>query len=395
MRVESATVTGQADLPIHVTKDWVSLDSADTIEVPEDAWADWDPVEQRWITVGEKFPDGATANIKSVVVYPGDLFEKVTWHDGSHLSAGDFMMAMILTFDLGKPDSPYFEPVSQPTVEAFLSTFKGVKVTSMDPLTIETYTDTWYTDAELNVTTWWPYYAYGQAPWHTMALGLMAQEAETLAFSADKALELEVEQMSFLSGPSIDVLKTNLDTATAENYIPFAEVMGEVVTADEATARYTNLNEWFRRRGHFWVTTGPYFLQRAFPIEGTIILEHNPAYPDSADRWAAYSTPAFPVATVDGPTEVKIGDEASYTVNVTFNDEPYAAEDISRVVYLVFDAEGNLVLQGDAEGGDNGTYTVAFDTSELSEGSNRLQVIVVSKLVGVPVFVNQTFVTTQ
>jgi len=396
MRVESATVTHQTDLPIHVTKDWVSLDTADEIEVPGDAWADWDAVEGRFITVEEKFGDeGATALIKSTVVYPADVFETVKWHDGSSLSQGDFVMAMITAFDLGKTDSPYFEPVSQPTVEAFLATFKGVKIVSTDPLTIETYTDTWYTDGELNVSSWWPYYAYGQAPWHTMALGLMAQEAETLAFSADKALELEVEQMSFLSGPSIEVLAANLETATAENYIPYGEALSAYVTTEEATERYANLAEWYRQRGHFWVATGPYFLQRAFPVEGTIILQHNPLYNDPADRWSAYTTPAFPVATVDGPTEVSIGDEASYTVSVTFNDEPYAAEDISRVIYLVFDAEGNLVIQGDAEGGDNGQYTVAFDTSELPEGSNRLQVIVVSKVVGVPVFVNQQFVTTQ
>jgi len=396
MHVESASITHQSDLPIYATKDWVAVDSADEIEVPGDAWADWDPVEQRFITVEEKYPDGATALVKSTVVYPADLFDKVTWHDGSNLSAGDFAMAMIVTFDLGKTDSPYFEPVSQPTLEAFLSTFKGVKIVSTSPLTIEHYTDTWFTNAESNVTTWWPYYAYGQAPWHTMALGLMSQEAGTLAFSPDKALELEVEQMSFISGPSIEVLAGNLETATAENFIPYGEALSSVVSAEEATARYTNLAEWFRRRGHFWLGTGPYFLQRAFPVEGTVILEHNPAYAYPSDRWSAYATPNFPSAVVDGPTELSIGDEASYTVSVTNADgDAYAAEDISRVLYLVFDAEGNLVLQGEAEGGDGGQYTVTFDTSDLPEGSNRLQVVVVSKLVGVPLFLNQQFVTTQ
>jgi len=396
MHVESATVTHQADLPIYATKDWVALDTADEIEVPGDAWADWDPVEQRFITVEEMYPDGATAQVKSTVVYPADLFETVKWHDGSNLSMGDFAMFMITTFDLGKEDSPYFETVSASTLAAFLSTFKGVKIVSTDPLTIEHYTDSWFTNAESNVTTWWPYYAYGQAPWHTMALALMSQEAGTLAFSPDTALELEVEQMSFISGPSIAVLATNLETAVAENYLPYGEALSAVVGADEITARYANLTEWHRRRGHFWLGTGPYFLQRAFPVEGTVILEHNPDYGYPADRWSAYATPNFPSAAVDGPTEIAIGEEASYTVTVTdANGDAYAAEDINRVVYLVFDAEGNLVQQGEAEGGENGTYTVAFDTTDLPEGSNRLQVIVVSNLVGVPLFINQQFVTTQ
>jgi len=396
LRVESGTVTAQEDLPVSVTKDWVALDTAAEITVPGDAWADWDAVESRWITVDEKFPDGTTAKIKSVVVYPADMFETVKWHDGSALSVGDFVNSMIVSFDQGKPDSPYFEPVSQPLVESTLATFKGVKIISTDPLTIETYTDTWFTNAESNVTTWWPQGPYGEYPWHTMALGLMAQRDGTLAFSSDTALEKEVEQMSYLSGPSLDVLSANLATATESNFLPFEGVMAEFVTADEIAERYSNLATWFSRHNHYWVTSGPYRIQRAFPTEGTVILEHNPLFPDPSDRWTgAYSTPAIPVVTIDGPPEVTIGEEATYTVDVTFNDEPYATEDIQQVLYLVFDAEGNLVQQGEAEAGDAGKYTISLDTSELPEGSNRIQVVVVSKLVGVPSFAEQQFVTSK
>ena len=36
--------------------------------MPGDAWAEWDPVEQRFITVAEKWP-GITAKRKSVMFY--------------------------------------------------------------------------------------------------------------------------------------------------------------------------------------------------------------------------------------------------------------------------------------------------------------------------------------
>jgi len=76
-RIESATLTYKEGLPIKHNLDWLTVETAPQIDVPEDAWVDWDAAEQRFITVGEKFPDGLTANIKSVVVYPDDLFETV------------------------------------------------------------------------------------------------------------------------------------------------------------------------------------------------------------------------------------------------------------------------------------------------------------------------------
>ena len=83
-RVERAEVTIVEGLPVGVTHDWVDLTFEDHIHVPEDAWIDWDAVEQRFIPVSELHPDGLTANLRSVVYYPADLYD-LTWHDGSNL----------------------------------------------------------------------------------------------------------------------------------------------------------------------------------------------------------------------------------------------------------------------------------------------------------------------
>ncbi|HLF72927.1 MAG TPA: ABC transporter substrate-binding protein, partial [Anaerolineales bacterium] len=91
-RVESAELTYKEGLPIHQSTDWLTVKTAPQIDVPEDAWVDWNAAEQRWITAAEKFPEGTTANVKSVVVYPADLFDTVKWHDGSPISVGDFVM---------------------------------------------------------------------------------------------------------------------------------------------------------------------------------------------------------------------------------------------------------------------------------------------------------------
>ncbi|MGE5463559.1 MAG: ABC transporter substrate-binding protein [Syntrophothermus sp.] len=150
-RIESAELTYKEGLPIVHTLDWLKVDSAPEIQVPGDAWVDWDAKNQKWITAEEKFPDGLTANVKSVVVYPKDLFQTVKWHDGSPISVGDFVMSMIMGFDSAKKDSPLYDESLALSINAGLDSFKGYRITSTDPLTIEAYNDTYYTDAELNV----------------------------------------------------------------------------------------------------------------------------------------------------------------------------------------------------------------------------------------------------
>ena len=82
----------------------MDLSFAPEIQVPADAWADWDAVNQRFITVGEKYPQGTTSLVKATVYYPADLWNTVTWHDGSPISLGDFVMYMIMNLDPGNPD---------------------------------------------------------------------------------------------------------------------------------------------------------------------------------------------------------------------------------------------------------------------------------------------------
>lgn len=395
-RVEKAEVVVEEGLPVGKTLDWLTLEFASSIQVPGDAWADWDAEQQRFITVAEKFPEGTTALRKSTVYYPADLYQKVKWHDGSPFSAGDVVLGIILTFDRGKEASPYYDESVVPALESFLSSFKGVKIVSTDPLVIETYSDLWNLDAELNVSDWWPFYAQGQASWHTLAIGLKADGAGEAAFSSAKADANEIEWLSYISGPTIDILKAKLDEASAEGFIPYAPTLGEFVSADEAAARYANLAEWFRVRGHFWIGTNVFYLERAFPVEGTVVLRRYNDYSEPADKWLRFSAPPIAQVEVDGDDRVTIGSEASFDVFVDFEGQPYSLADIDNVKYLVFDANSELALVGQAEAVEDGLFQVklsAEDTGKLTEGATRLEVVVVSKRVAVPSFASFQFVT--
>ena len=395
-RIESAEVYVQTGLPVAKTLDWVTLEFVETNTVPVDAWADWDPIAQRFLTAEEVYgEEGATSKVKYVVTYPADLFTTVKWHDGSPLSIGDFVMGMILTFDPGMPGSLIYDAAAAENLTAFKDHFKAVKIVSTDPLVIETYTDRYRLDAEVGIYTWWPNYLYGPGAWHNLSLGVLAEINRDLAFSADKADKMQVEWMSLIAGPSLAILEGYLEQAAAENYIPYAPTMSEYVTAGEATARWTNLQTFYGALGHFWLGTGPFYLQAVYPVEGTITLKCNGYFFDASDKWARFAAPKIAVVDVTGPDQVAIGAEATFEVSVTYEGAPYPQAEISGVKYLLYDAAGNLVTVGEATAVADGQYQIVLPadiTNQLAAGSAKLDVAVTSIVVSIPSFGSYEFV---
>jgi peptide/nickel transport system substrate-binding protein len=397
-RIVSAELTYKEGLPITQNLDWLTVNTAPQVDVPEDAWVDWDATEQRWITAAEKFPDGLTANVKSVVVYPDDLFETVKWHDGSPISVGDFVMSMIEGFDPGKEESPIYDASLALSINAGLEQFKGYRITSTDPLTIESYGDTYYSDAELNITPIWPQSPFGltgENSWPVLAISNLAEAAGELAYTQDKADNEQIENTSWVGGPSLEILSKYLDQAASESYIPFEPTLGEYITKEEADLRYANLKQWFEDHGHFWVGTGPYYLDQVFTTEKTAVLKNNTEFPDLADRWAMFAEPKLAQIQLDGPAQVKAGEEAVFDAVVSFKDLPYAEADVKEVKYILYDTTGAVVEVGLANLLSAGQYQVTLapdTTSKLPNGSARLELAVVPIPVAIPAFTSLDFV---
>ncbi len=401
-RVDSAVVTVKEGLPVNQTLDWCKLEFAPQITVPADAWIDWDGANQKFITVGEKYPNGVTANVRVRTTFQKGL-KDLKWHDGSKFSVADIVMAIIMNMDPGKKDSALYDESQAPAVESLLAHHKGTRIVSTDPIVVEFYSDQIQLDAELIVgnnymfATWFPYYTYGPGAWHNIAVGVLAETAKEAAFSSDKADNLKVDQMSFIAGPTLEILKKHMDKAAAENYIPFKNVLGQFISADEAKARWANLESWYKRKGHIWLGTGPYYLEKAFPVEGTVILKHNPDYPDPANRYERFGTPKIADVELDGPGRVAANTEAKFDVLVTFNGQPYLKSDVAEVKYLVFDAKGAVAAAGVATPIEDGQWQIVLPadvTGKLEAGSNRLEVAVISKLVSLPGMAAQEFVST-
>lgn len=289
LRIEKAELVIKEGYLVNKTLDWVDLTFAPEVQVPGDAWVDWDAASQTFVTAEAKYPGGLAANKKTTVYYPADMFEKVTWHDGSPLSPADFVMRLIMMFDRGKPESAIYDQYNLSAYDTFMADFKGVRILSTDPLIIEYYSDKVSLDAELNIPVLFPTYASGEAPWHVLALSNMAEADGELAYSFDKAGTLLVEWTNYLSGNSLEILKHKLGDAAAKNYIPYAPTLSKYISTDEAAVRYSNLTNWFNAHGNFWLGTGPYYLERA-DIEGKQLwLVRYADSPDDLERWSEFA----------------------------------------------------------------------------------------------------------
>lgn len=402
-RIDRAEVFIQEGLPVTKTLDWVDLQFVPANEVPSDAWIDWDAESQQFITVGEKHPEGLSSVAKVVAYYPENFYD-IQWHDGSTMSLADIVMAWILTFDTGKEASAIYDEAQAPALASTQTLFRGLRIVQEDPLVIEYYSDQYFLDAESNVDytflpfpVFFPYYPQGPGAWHNLGLGVLAEGNQELAFSASKADALEVEWMSYIGGPSLEILNGYLQQAQTDGYIPYAPTLSQYITAEEAAARWANLAEWYRRHNHFWVGTGAFYVDKVFPVEGTVIMQRNPEYPDSADKWARFGEPQFATIEIDGPGRVAIGEEASYDVYVTNPaGDDYGMADISLVKYLVFGATGELAFTGEAQAVEDGLWNIALtaeQTAGLEAGSNTLEVAVVSNLISSPGLGRFEFVT--
>jgi len=479
-RFDRADVTIQAGLPVGKTLDWVTLDFADEIVVPEDAIIDWDAANQDFITAAEKLvldaetaaaaveaataaipeaetavadaqtgldeladdatdeeksaaetaltdakatleaaqaalpaaekaaADAAakeyyTAKVKSVVYYPESLWTDVKFHDGSPIDMADFIYDWILSIDMGKPDSPIYDEAYAANAEAILANFKGFKILSENPLTIEAYSDSYQTDAELDVFTMWPSFSYGEAPWHIMALGAMADEAGELAFSADKAdakstETTTVEWLSFIGGPSLDILAAKADQAITDQYVPYANVMSAYLTPEEAVARYENAKAFYETYGHFSIGSGPYILDEVYLTEKVGVLTYNPNFPDDSDKWAQFGDPKIAEVELDGDDTVILGGEFVFDVMVTFEGEAYPADEIKEVKGLLYDAFGQIVKVIDGVLVEDGYYVIivpADVAASMEPGASKIEAVVVSNVVAIPTFVAFEFVTVK
>jgi len=359
---QKAELTVLTGLPVSQTSSsspWLTLGTSPSlIPVPTTAWADWDAAAQQWVTVAP----GTTAKTKTVVYYPTGTFGR-PMHDGSTLSAGDFMLYAIMEFDRAKSDSAIYDAATVPQFGAFMEHFKGVEFNFTTPgydLVVTTYDDLVQLDAELVVrgNSWFPTGPViggnnlGPWIWHNLALGILAERDLKLAFSQSKSEEKTIEWLNFISGPSLDVLSDYLtDVLTSGNpdyaYIPYKSFLGTYITQAEALQRYQNLKAFYNANGHFWVATGALYLTAVDTTGKKLELSAFQNYQVDGSKWfflmGKSAGPAHNGAWVDKVTvEIEATHEAGITRLQNGDLDVYAAGLADADLFEVVKADSDL-----------------------------------------------------
>ena len=189
-----------------------------------------------------------------------------------------------------KKASPVFDKAKQAGLEAWLDTFKGVKIVSEDPLVIETYSDMWYMDAELNASdptdTWYPQYGtYAWSGyWHMIALGWMAEAEKSLAFSQDKSDDLGVEQMDYTRGRACPFLKSAWRRPLRTTSFPTSRCL-ENTSAPKRRRALEQPEGLLRRVGPLLGRQLDRTSSSRPSVEKQVVLTRFADYPDPADRF--------------------------------------------------------------------------------------------------------------
>lgn len=391
-RIDSASVTVHEDTTVKRTHDWVSLETSDEIQVPPGAWIGWDAERSDFRTVADAHPEGTTARSRTRITYEEGFLDR-QWHDGTEMSLADLVLPWILMFARADEDSPFFDPAHVPRFQVFEQYFKGWRILERDPLVIEVYSDQVMPDAENIVAQ----QALSPQAWHTLALGMMAEEAGDLAFSSNKADAERIDWLSLVSGPSLDVLKRHLGRARDREYLPYASVLGDMIESeDEIASRYQALADWYEQYNHFWVGDGPFYLDSVHPVEKTVVLRRNEDFPDPATKWLDFSEPEIPELALNGPMMVRDGESARFSLDITFGGEPYPREAIQGVEFLLFGGDGTMQKKGKATYVDEGRWQVELSAStldSLGDGANSLELAVTSSRVALPAFASHAFAT--
>jgi peptide/nickel transport system substrate-binding protein len=311
---------------------------------------------------------------------------------------------MIMTFDPGKKDSKIYDESLGSALDTYLTHFKGVKIVSTDPLTIETYDDLFALDAENNVKDWFPNtygttaFAGGMLAWHNLTPAVQAEADGKMAFSQDKSTNAKVDETSQISGPTLAVQMGYVDQDIANKYIPYAPTMSTYLTADDAVTAYNNLKAFYAAHNHIALGTGPYMIDKVYPVEGSITVVKYDKYPFPAGEFTGFEAPMVMTMAVDGDSSVKAGDSTTFDVTITYKDQPYPAADIDKVAYTLFNSDGSILTTGAATFVSDGQYTITLGsdvTSKLLEGTAKLSVAAASKVVSLPTFETAEFVVTK
>ena len=321
-----------------------------TLEVPEDALL-WDAAADAWTPVGT----GVTAVSK--VTFDFSKYFQAPFHHGPQITPADLIYSIAQAWEIAYDEERVqIETVLGVTSRPFLETFKGFRLLDDDRL--ETYVNFWHFEPSYIAS----YAVAGGVgtPWELLyAMDDVVFAERRGAYSDTTAARFSVPWLSLVTETDARLVIRTLRRFLGDESFPEAifNLNGRnLVTVDDAKARYQACIDWFDRTNLLVISNGPFFLSRydppaqfaqadAFRAEG---------YPFKPGDWE-FGEPPVLALDIEPPPPAALGDAISFPVTV---EGPgalslrYALVDPSAA-----DPETAIVASGEAGGGD-GSFTI-------------------------------------
>jgi hypothetical protein len=318
-------------------------------------------------------PDRATARVKLAYKVLGSAF-----HDGTKTGVADLLYAYAFAYRWGvrqgSPDGdhggrydPGVDAATAPlrrhlvalrpgSVDAASKSFMVGDVKFLrEVIGFEVYLDIAPGDAEWNAVVAPP---WSTLPWHVLVLMEEAVSRGWAAFSEAEARRRGVPWLDLVRSPELNArLASLVESFERDGFRP--EALSAYVSRDEARRRWQALAAFYKARGHFLVTNGPYKLKGWTPESVTLEAFRDLTYPLGVGSFDAYAVPRRGFITgvtwqdgrltVSGDIEVVEKFQRSYRlVRTPLGAVPglVAQRSAPECRYVITDVDGRVALAG-------------------------------------------------
>ncbi len=362
------------------------------IAIPEDAVLP-EPGSGRLQAVGA----GRIAKQKLTYRVLGSAF-----HDGTRMNAADVLYSYAFAYRWGT-GGENSDPLVAAATAVMRAHLLGVRVGGTDTtsksfrfgdfeyvrelLVVDVYTSAAPIEAEQDAVIAPP---WSTLPWHLLVLMEEGVARGWAAFSQSEARRRGVDWLDLVRSAAMrERFAGLLETFERDGYRP--DALTSLVTADEARKRWAALKAFYKERGHFLVTNGPYRLKRWSAGSVTLEAFRDLSYPLGVGSYDAYAVPrrGFIVNVErDGDRLRLFGDielvqkhQRSYDI-VRRPLTSIGSDELRRSApecrYLVTDGEGQVVLAGQVSVTQDANFVVDFSGKLPSGHFTLLAQIVVN-----------------
>jgi hypothetical protein len=321
------------------------------------------------------------------------------FHDGTRMNAADFLYSYMFAFRWGGAGGDV-EALADARVAAATALMRaqlmGLRIVGTDTTSksfrfgdfeyirelfvVEVYTSAASVDPEQDAVVAPP---WSTLPWHLLVLMEEAVSRGWAAFSQEEAARRRVEWLDLVRSQGLNGrLASLVQEFERQGYRP--EQLSGLVSNDAAQRRWAALAAFYKERGHFLVTNGPYQLKRWSPDSVTLDAFRDLSYPLGVGSYDAYAIPRRGFITriqrdqegvrIFGDIELVQKHARSYDI-VRNSLESLGADVIKRSApecpFIVTDEEGHVVLAGRIAIGSDASCHLDL-TDKLAKGRYTL-----------------------